>query len=173
MAENNIMAGNTIRQLLDYNRWANQKMLGAVGTLAPEKFIRNLGSSFGSVRDTLVHTMWAEWLWLMRWQGKSPREIFDPQAYPDLASLRDRWSVINSDQVSFVSALTDASLEKVLSYTNMKAEVWSYPLWQMVYHTINHSAYHRGQIVTMLRQLESDVATTDFLVYIDELSPRP
>jgi uncharacterized damage-inducible protein DinB len=167
------MTKNDVHLLLEYNRWANQQTLNAVANLTAQQFIADLGSSFGSVRDTLVHTIWAEWLWLMRWQGKSPREMFDPQAYPDLASIRERWSVITGDQASFVSALTDASLGKTLSYTNMKAEVWSYPLWQMIYHAINHSTYHRGQIVTMLRQLESDVATTDFLVYIDELSPRP
>jgi uncharacterized damage-inducible protein DinB len=40
-----------------------------------------------------------------------------------------------------------------------------------MYHLVNHSCYHRGQVITMLRQLGAQVVATDFLVYHDEL-PR-
>jgi uncharacterized damage-inducible protein DinB len=44
-----------IRLLFEYNRWANNRALRAASALAPEQFTRDLGGSFGSVRDTLVH----------------------------------------------------------------------------------------------------------------------
>lgn len=42
-----------------------------------------------------------------------------------------------------------------------------------MYHLVNHSSYHRGQVITMLRQLGAQVVPTDFLVYHDELQGEP
>ena len=40
-----------------------------------------------------------------------------------------------------------------------------------MYHVVNHSTYHRGQLTTMLRQLGKVPVPTDFLVFHDELDP--
>ena len=55
------MTADEIKTLYEYNRWANHRITSACRPLDPEAFTRNLGNSFGSVRDTLVHTLWAEW----------------------------------------------------------------------------------------------------------------
>src|SRR5271156_6161507 len=60
------------RRLYDYNSWANHRTLDACAPLSEEQFTRDLRSSFRSLRDTMVHISWAEWLWLERWQGRSP-----------------------------------------------------------------------------------------------------
>ena len=51
-----------IRQLYDYNRWADRRILTIAGTLTNEDFIRPMGNSFSSVRDTLAHILGAEWI---------------------------------------------------------------------------------------------------------------
>jgi uncharacterized damage-inducible protein DinB len=38
-------------------------------------------------------------------------------------------------------------------------------------HVVNHSSYHRGQVVTLLRQLGKTPPATDFLIYFDEGEP--
>ncbi len=53
-----------IRALYEFNWWANAAVLGAVSNLRTDEWTRDLGNSFPSVRNTLVHTMWAEWIWL-------------------------------------------------------------------------------------------------------------
>jgi uncharacterized damage-inducible protein DinB len=53
-------------------------------------------------------------------------------------------------------------------YQNLKGETWRYPLWQQMHHVVNHSTYHRGQVVTMLRQLGAAAPATDLLVYYDQ-----
>jgi len=54
----------SIQALYDYNRWANAQVLDVVSRLIPEQFSRDLENSFRSVRETLVHTLSAEWIWL-------------------------------------------------------------------------------------------------------------
>ena len=61
-----------IRTLYRYNDWANAHMLEAASQLDQEQFGRDMGSSFASVRDTLLHMLYAEWIWLERWHGRSP-----------------------------------------------------------------------------------------------------
>ncbi len=54
-----------------------------------------------------------------------------------------------------------------LGYVNTRGERWEYTLAQMMQHVVIHSAYHRGQVVTLLRQLGAAAPTTDYLVFVD------
>src|SRR5690348_2472733 len=64
------MTPQEMRVLYDYNAWANHRSLEAASALTAEKFLQPMGSSFGSVRDTLGHIFGAEWIWLERFQGR-------------------------------------------------------------------------------------------------------
>jgi uncharacterized damage-inducible protein DinB len=157
-----------IRQLYRYNRWANNRLLEAVAPLKAEEFTRNLGSSYPSLRDTLVHIVWAEWVWLQRWNGLSPRTPFQPLNFPDVNAVKTRWLEVEAGQLGFVDTVTPERLLAVVSYVNLKGQTWEYPLWRQMYHVVNHSTYHRGQVTTMLRQLGAQSVATDFLVFDDE-----
>src|SRR5262245_62869874 len=63
-------------ELLRYNTWANRRLFDAVARLDSDQFTRNLGGSFPSIQSTLTHIVWVEWLWVERWQGHSPKEVF-------------------------------------------------------------------------------------------------
>jgi len=69
------MTPQEMRLLYDYNAWANHRSLDAASALSEEKFVQAMGSSFGSVRDTLAHLYGAEWIWLERFQGRSPSSL--------------------------------------------------------------------------------------------------
>src|SRR3989442_3246511 len=112
-----------IRSLYRYNDWANGRILDASARLTCEQLLEGGGASFDSVRDTLVHTMGAEWLYLERWHGRSPRASFAAADFPDLATIRARWQTIERDTQAFVATLTEADLARVVEYTNMQGEV--------------------------------------------------
>jgi len=56
------MNAEDFRLLYDYNSWANHRTLATCSQLTEVQFTRDMGSSFRSVRDTLVHVMLVEWL---------------------------------------------------------------------------------------------------------------
>jgi uncharacterized damage-inducible protein DinB len=153
--------------LYQYNRWANGRVLEAVSKLTAEQFTRDLSNSFGSVRNTLTHIMGAEWVWLRRWKGTSPKSFHDPAEFPNIQTLRAKWVEIEREQIEYINSLTDESLATMITYVNFKGESWTYTLWQMLQHLVNHSTYHRGQVTTMLRQLGAAPAATDFLLFFD------
>lgn len=157
-----------IRELFDYNRWANHRALAASGKLEGDAFTRPMGSSFSSLRDTLAHILGAEWIWLERWLGRFPTALLDAADFPTVQSLASRWEIVERDHTRFFQALTPQDVEKNLAYLNRSGQRFSYPLWRQMVHVVNHSSYHRGQVTTLLRQLGAEAIDTDFLVYCDE-----
>jgi len=147
----------------EYDGWANARVLGVAAGLSPEAFLKDLGSSFGSIRNTLAHIISAEWAWLERWNGTSPKQMLDPAGFPDVAALRTRWAQVEQDQQAFLGSLTQERLAADISYCNLQGEPVTLPLWQLMLHMINHSSYHRGQVTTMLRQVGGKPVSTDLV----------
>jgi uncharacterized damage-inducible protein DinB len=162
------MNTNDVRTLYAYNKWANHRVVDACRPLDSTNFTRNLSNSFGSIRDTLAHILGAEWVWLERWQHRSPSQLPATDVFPDAASIERRWQEIERGQQTFLEKLGDAQLEQRIAYTNFKGERWEYSLAQMLQHLVNHSTYHRGQVITMLRQLGNHAPSTDLLLYFDQ-----
>ena len=172
------MTIDDIQLLYEYDRWANNKVLQAVSALTAEQFTRDLGGSFRSVRDTLVHIISGEWGWLTYWQApshgpdflKTLREsrdtLFNPHAYADVAAVRSKWAEIEKNQTDFVSRLTDEALGKTLP---VRAKQLS--LMHLMQHLANHSTYHRGQVALMMRQLGAGPLATDFHVFLLDALP--
>lgn len=157
-----------IKELFDYDTWANTRLFDAAGKLTHEEFTRDLKSSFPSVRDTLLHMISSEWVWLTRWKGSSPAGAPKEWDTTTCAALRAIWSDIDKEARSMVQALDDAGLQRVLTYKNTAGKEFSNPMWQILRHMVNHSSYHRGQVTTMLRQLSKDAIGTDLILFYRE-----
>jgi uncharacterized damage-inducible protein DinB len=162
------MSPEDIRQLYDYNAWANRRVMEAAAALTSEQFTTPLGSSFTSVRDTLAHIYGGEWLWLERFQGRSPASLPDVNEFTNLAILRERWLEHEARLLSFVRGLTQADLDRVMEYKTLNFGVYRNPLWQSMQHLVNHGTYHRGQVTTLLRQLGAQPILTDLMHFYRE-----
>jgi uncharacterized damage-inducible protein DinB len=157
-----------LRLLFQYNQWADRKLLDACSALTNEQFTRDLGSSFRSVRDTVAHLYGAEWVWNERIQGRSPSSLLSGTMFPDLASVREKLEEMDSYYIDYVTRLTQQDLEHVLRYKSFAGDEFSNPLWQTLHQLSNHATYHRGQVVTLLRQLGAKPATTDLIAFYRE-----
>ena len=169
------MTPEDIRLLYNFNSWANRRMLDSCGPLTDEQFTRDLRSSFPSVRDTLVHIMGGEWVWLAHWRGHpSVRTVLETEfansRFVNLASVRARWEPLEADLLGFVSGLTAPDLEKPIE---VKRHQFAYPLRALLQQVVNHGTYHRGQVVTMLRQLGVAPRPTDYHYYLRCLAGLP
>lgn len=164
------MTPDEMRTLYDYNAWANHRELEAASKLSSEQFVQPLGSSFGSIRDTLGHIYGGEWVWLERFQGRSPSSLPDTTQFHDIASLRERWKELEVRLLSFVNGLTQADLDRMMEYKTLKFGVYRNPLWQSMQHLVNHGTYHRGQVTTLLRQLGAQPILTDLMHFYRERS---
>ena len=157
-----------LRLLFQFNQWADRRTLDACSVLTNEQFTRDLGSSFRSVRDTVAHLYGAEWVWNERIQGRSPSSLLSGSTFPDLASIRVKLEEMDSYYIDYVTKLTPQDLERVIHYKSFAGEEFSNPLWQSLHQLTNHASYHRGQVVTLLRQLGAKPVSTDLIGYYRE-----
>lgn len=111
-----------VRTLYRYNEWANARIVAATGRLSPEQLAAPGDAGHGSVHETLVHIMAAQWIWLARWNGTSPASMPSAAEFPDLTSLRRRWEQIESDTRRFVTTQTEEDLNRVVAYRNTRGE---------------------------------------------------
>lgn len=162
------MSPEEVRQLYDYNCWANHRSLGAVEKLSTEEFSRPMSSSFSSIRDTLAHIYGAEWIWLERFHGRSPSALPNTAQFQDVRSLRDTWAELDQRLLAFVEGVTQADLDRTFEYKTLRFGVYTNPLWQSMLHLINHGTYHRGQVTTLLRQLGAQPILLDLMHFYRE-----
>ncbi len=169
---------DTIRALFRYNSWANDQVFRAVSGARQDAFTRDIPPGEFSIRGTLTHIVWSEWIWLERWLGRTdlvfqpadfahvpPALVFSPEDFPDVDRLRERWRGIDRDLSAFTRDLTPDRLMEVQAYRTVGGGSWSRPLWRLLCHAVNHSSYHRGQIAMMLRQFGHTPLPTDFVVF--------
>ena len=166
------MTVDVVRTLYRYSAWATARILETAARLRPAELAAPSGASYSSVRETLVHIVGAQWLWLSRWKGTSPTAMLAAREFPDLESIRVRWVQIEDDTQLFVTSLTDADLARVVEYRNTRGERWAYPLWQQVVHQVNHATQHRGEIAAALTQHGHSPGDLDLLIFIDQTEPR-
>ena len=161
------MKADDVRVLVEFNYWAKNRMILAVSELTGEQFLRDLSSSFPSIRNTLVHMMSAERRWLSVWQG-NPVDPLMPESFPDVASVTSCWETVEQDMRSFATTLTDVS--RSVSVPRPDGEVAVFTLNQLMQHVVNHSSYHRGQVATLMRQMGTTPAKTDLVSYFGSVT---
>jgi uncharacterized damage-inducible protein DinB len=154
--------------LFQYNQWANRKILDACAALSPEQFCRDLGTSFQSVRGTLVHMYGAEWVWQERIAGRWHPSLPAVGDFTDYATVRVKLEEKDREFIDYVSKLTPAEIESELQYKNLEGREFSSPVWQILHQLSNHGTYHRGQVVTLLRQLGAKAVSTDIIGFYRE-----
>jgi uncharacterized damage-inducible protein DinB len=152
-------------ELFDYNAWANRLILDAAGGLPAEHYFRDLKSSFGGVHGTLCHMVWVEQVWLHRWMVRPNPEVAQGKDLTSLAQVRARWEAVEAERAAYIAPFTAGRLEETRLVKPSSGGEYVHTFRQMFRHFINHSSYHRGQIVTFLRQLGHAAPSTDLILY--------
>jgi uncharacterized damage-inducible protein DinB len=156
-----------VKLLHAYNAWANNRMFDAVQKLTPEQYTKDLKASHGSIHGTLVHLVGAEKIWVERFQG-NPQPFLKAEEIATAAELRALWERVGYETARWIGTMTDKKLQEVFSMKTLKGDTYTHVYWQAFQHLVNHSTYHRGQIVTMLRQLDAQPVSTDLIVFYRE-----
>lgn len=167
-----MLSKEDLGRLLEYTAWGNRRIVRAAATLSVDDFKRELGGSHGGVRGTLTHILGAEWIWLERWKGVSPSQRLDEGEFKDVLALRARFKLVEAHRDAWFESLKERQVGEVVAYQNLAGAAYQNPLWQLVQHVANHSSYHRGQVIHMLRALGAKPVATDMVVWDREIVPK-
>jgi uncharacterized damage-inducible protein DinB len=139
------MNAGDFRLLCEYNCWADHhRILDACSSRSDGQFTRDLGSSFRSVRDTVVHICLVEWLWLTRWHGRWHSTHPPATGFPNLESVRRRWADSERNLLNYVTSLAPDDIHRIIDHTTTKGVPLEAPLWQRLQRVVNHGTYRRG-----------------------------
>ncbi|MBE2236544.1 MAG: DinB family protein [Caldilineaceae bacterium] len=155
--------------LYNYNYWANRRILQAADGLTVEQFVAPHDLSWGSIRDVLVHTLGAEWIWRIRCQeGRSPSAMLNPAQFPTLDALTAQWAEEESAMRGYLASLEEAALSQPLAYVSTGGRPFSSTLWHILVHVVNHGTQHRAEVAHILTQLDHSPGDLDMILYARE-----
>jgi uncharacterized damage-inducible protein DinB len=63
----------------------------------------------------------------------------------------------------YVAGLTGETLDRSATFVTTRGKTWTFELWRMIMHLLQHQSYHRGQVTALFRQLGVPPPTVDFL----------
>lgn len=141
-----------LQQLFDYNFHCNKKIIQQCGSLdkVPESCLRLFG-----------HVLNAHHIWNHRLLGK-PGEfgVWDEQPF-------HKWEEIHYDnqRTSFEILTNTDDFAKRVEYENSQGRTFSNETKDIMFHIINHSTHHRGQIMAELRASGTVPEPLDYIHY--------
>ena len=154
---------------LSYNLWANKRICDFLQTVEEEKLSREVTSSFSSIKKTCAHVLGAETIWMMRLYGTSPSAPPVNVEEMSIAEIATLWLNKSQEIISYAESKTENQLEEMLPYKNIAGQSFTSSIRDILQHVVNHGTYHRGQIVTMLRQSgHTKLFPTDYIVFCRE-----
>ncbi|CAG4997824.1 hypothetical protein DYBT9275_01858 [Dyadobacter sp. CECT 9275] len=147
-----------INNFTRYNLWANATLVHWLKTKSPELLDKEVTSSFPTIRLTLLHILKTQGYWLSVISGEeySENQGADPESV--LSEVIDQSARI----VEFVESMPAESIQDETMVINPWFEC-NFPNFEYILHLVNHTTYHRGQIITVGRQLGlTDAPITDY-----------
>jgi uncharacterized damage-inducible protein DinB len=156
-----------ILTLYRYNQWANAQILNAAANVTQEQYLAPASFPHGGLRGTLVHTLFAEWIWRNRWEGISPRIRLKPDEFPTVESLRVRWAGEEQQLMDFVNCLTDDKLNDTFSYLNTSGKPFTKVLWHAMAHLVNHGTQHRAEAASLLTDFGCSPGDIDLIYFLE------
>jgi uncharacterized damage-inducible protein DinB len=170
-----------LRLLAQYNAWMNARVYDVAAKLTVQDLAADRGAFFGSILGTLNHLVVADTIWLQRFAthpAQHPaleplRKTAKPAAlnqilFTELPALRAHRERLDATITEWVAALTEADIQHVLQYANMKGVPAKKHFGTLLVHFFNHQTHHRGQATTLLFQSGQDVGVTDLLALIPD-----
>jgi uncharacterized damage-inducible protein DinB len=149
-----------------YNQWAHQRLLDLIGTLTAEQQHAIIPSSFNSLYKTVFHVWGAESLWTGR-LNQQPVSISGDPFNGSMENLSKSLKILDQQWVDWFDSKDDIQLTQKIHYKNVAGQAFQQPYDLLLTHIFNHSTYHNGQLVTMLRALAVDgIPSTDFIAWV-------
>jgi uncharacterized damage-inducible protein DinB len=149
-----------LHRLIDYNQWADERILTAVDGLSHDELARSREAYFGTITQNLQHTVAAQRNWLARWKGMTPQygeEFSRP--------WREIYAETHAGLRAFVAGLSDQTAGESLRFTDSRGNAHEMPLDQAIVHVVNHGTAHRAETGLLLERLGRSPGDLDYVLF--------
>ena len=156
-----------IKDYASFNLWANTETVNWLKDKPVELMEQEVPSSFPNIKLTLLHVWGAEDVWLKRLQGTPSPTFLTLNFTGTTADVFAGLLQCSAHFNDYVHGLSEENLNEACDFRLLNGTEDSRARLHMIQHCMNHSTYHRGQVVTIARNLGlTDPPSTDFMRYI-------
>lgn len=153
--------------LVEYNTWANHRILLKAARLPWERLNADAPLSYHSLLASLVHILDTQWYWREGAQsGRLPSKPLSPSDFVNFTSLKKRWELEDQQLSLFIGKLSPSALYGSVTYSWPQARPRSKPLWHILMHIINHGTHHRSEIGQYLASINLSPGDLDFIIFV-------
>jgi uncharacterized damage-inducible protein DinB len=151
-----------------YNVWANARLISWLKNHPEEILTKDVPSSFPSLKLTLLHIWAAQDVWFNRLMGMSPDQFISNSFQGRTSDTMEGVMLSSEAMQDFLLGKPESFFNEAIAYNHLSTGIeYSQPAGEMILHCIQHSTYHRGQLVTIARSLGiSDPPSTDYVHYL-------
>ena len=135
-------------EMFRYNRWANETLLAACRSLAENEFDASVAGTYGSVRETLMHLVSSQdvFLWRLSDGGPEPAGWWR-DGWPGIAHLLDRSNTSSDSLLREAANLVD---DAEVTLPPFQGALYRTRKSFVLLHALYHGIEHRGQVCTTL-----------------------
>jgi len=159
-----------VLKLIQYNTWANKRLIAQVDGLSQEQFEQEIGGSFPSLQKTIVHLLHSDWIWMHRFKGIPLVSVPNDWKMNTTSDIKSLWLPIQSNMEETIKNLAGEE-NRMLKFITKRGDHYEMTFVDAVVHIANHGTYHRGQIANMLRILGEAPEHTDYFIFCTEKHP--
>lgn len=152
-----------MKNFADYNHWANCTLVNWLRTKPAELLESELHSSFSTIRLTLIHILETQRYWysILNPASDDSGQDFDG----DVEATFDALIAQSEELAAYVGSLSTAQIQSDTLVVSQWFEC-NFPNFEYIMHVVNHTTYHRGQVITMGRNFGfTDAPMTDYNFY--------
>lgn len=153
-----------LKTYLEYNVWANRIIAGYLEKAGEQNMDITIESSFPSIRKTWYHLWDAQAVWILRLEGK---EVTTWPGRDFNGTMKEAMNQFIKSSERLLELGSQLNPEALIAYKNMAGKEFTNKVWHILMHVVNHGTYHRGQLVTMLRQAGmKELQPLDLIVFM-------
>lgn len=158
----------TLRALLEYTDWSNDRLLATAAEMSDEQLDRDMQIGVGGMRRTLLHIYNGEYVWLQRWKGGEHAETKWPsEAEPvTIRDLTTRFAANRRERDAFLNTLSAGILAAQQRYRDSKGSPFLATLGDELVQAIMHSKHHQAQAVNIIRRLGLGLVELDYMMRV-------
>ncbi|HSM25576.1 MAG TPA: DinB family protein [Anaerolineaceae bacterium] len=160
------MNKSDIATLINFNFWANNRILIACERISVDEFTRlhTPDPGWGSLRGILVHALDTEYGWRSVLQKLDEDHILKAEDFDNVPELRRRWDVERAAWLDYLAKLTDESINLGHGDNPSKAP----KVWQTILHVVTHGIQHRSEAAAILTGYGQSPGELDFDLFLQE-----
>jgi len=153
-------------ELARYNNWTDKIIIDWLKQINEEQWEQPIASSFSSVRQTAIHIVSAKRIWIDFWTKVSAPVYLSAEFNGTKTDLIEIWKKASTDLQNFIEYFPEEDYLKPVHFIYPNGRPGQMIFWQTFPHFVNHATYHRGQLVTLLRQTGfTNFSNTDLATY--------